>query len=59
MSPSAIQRCSVISEIPAALAAYRVLTGAFIYVIYITYLRLNVKAFFHDLALPPKRGGSA
>jgi hypothetical protein len=46
MSPSAIQRCSVISEIPTALAAYRVLTGAFIYVIYITYLNVNVKPYF-------------
>lgn len=47
MSPSAIQRCRVISEIPTALAAYRVVTGVFICVIYITYLRSEVKPFFH------------
>jgi len=46
MSPSAIQRCSVISEIPTALAAYRVEKGLFIYVIYITYLMVKVKPFF-------------
>ena len=45
MSPSAIQRCNVISEIPTALAAYRVEKGAFIYMIYITYLKGFVKPF--------------
>lgn len=45
MSSLAIQRCSVISEIPAALAAYRVETGNCIYVIYITYLTIFVKHF--------------
>jgi hypothetical protein len=45
MSPSAIHRCSVISDIPAALAAYRVEKGVFIYVICITYLKVKVKPY--------------
>jgi hypothetical protein len=51
MWPPAIQRWSVTSEMPTALAAYRVEKGFFIYAIYISYLESFVKAFFHKRPL--------